>query len=498
MKKYLSHILYFITILFFASVIFLPAVYVLGYAVGGKLTVSPELARALAVSFAVAVIVTAVDVVFGVAFAWVFVRTKSRLKSWMDNLIDLPLIVPTAALGLSVYLFWGEFWNLGKGMLMIILLHIIFTLPYVVRSVAAAMEQISETYHEASSTLGAYTFSMFRTIDFPLFKDGLVVGAVLAFTRSLSETGATLMVASAATMSAPVLVVSLKDRGNISEAAVASVVLIISAMAILLVAKFLTRRKHFNFESAYPVTEKYLGTLAHLRNYALVIFLAVFIVIPTFYIILYNFLNFRPTFSPLILTSFLVSFGIAFFVTIVGLVFAIPMAYFIARTKDMRWGNLLESLHEVVLLVPTSALGVSLGLFWRNFHADELFILALSHLSFTFPLMVKPLVASVKNIDYRLEEAAYSLGATRLKVLRSILFPLMFPALVAGSIMVFMRSLSETGATLAVSHDIKTVSVLIVELVKKGQLSEAGFISFLLFVMALVFLIALKNTKKSA
>lgn len=494
-KKYFSYLIYFATFLFFIVIIFLPAVYVLSFAFGGKLTVSGELFNVLKISFLVAFIVTIVNLFFGIAFAWVFVNTKSKYKVWMDNLIDLPLVVPTAALGLSVFLFWGEYWHIGKGLILIILLHIIFTIPYMIRSVAAAVEQINKTYNEAGTTLGASPFSLFRTIDFPLFKDGVITGAVLTFTRSLSETGATMMVASVATMTAPVFIVNLKHSGDIPQAAVASIILILSALAVLVLAKFLTRKKHFNFEAAYPRFEKSLSNLYKVRNFVLGVFLFIIIIIPTFYIIFYNFLNFNPIFNLQIIESFFISFGIAFTVTSLGLVFAIPMAYFIARSKNIKLASLFENMHDIVLLVPTSALGFSLAMFWGKLNFNELFILILAHLSFTFPLLVKPITAAIKNVDFRIEESALCLGASHWKVLTSILFPLILPAIIAGSIMAFMRSLSETGATLAVSNNVKTISVLIVDLVKKDQIPEAGFICFILFMIAFAFLIMLKRTK---
>ena len=495
-KKQFLNIIYAATLLFFVCVIFLPAIYVLTYAVGGEFVVSEKLLNALAISFFIAFVVMIIDLLIGIPMAWVLVKSKSKYKILLDNIVDLPLIVPTAALGLSVYLFWGEFWQLGRGITLIILLHIIFTIPYMIRSVAAAIEQIDETYNEAASALGAYPVTVFRTIDLPLFKDGVITGSVLAFTRSLSETGATMMVAGAASMTAPVFIVELKRSGNIPQAAVASIILIILSLAILIIAKILTRKRHFKFKVVYFDLEKRLSGLSQIRNYFLAAFLSVIIIIPTFYIIFYNFLNFNPIFNSVILQSFLVSFGIAFFVTVVGLIFAVPMAYFIARSKNEKLSALFENLHDVVLLVPTSALGVSLALFWSRLNFSEIFILALSHLSFTFPLLVKPITAAIKNVDREIEEAAAGLGAKRKKVLTSILLPLIMPAIVAGSIMAFMRSLSETGATLAVSKDIKTVSVLIVDLVKNNQISEAGFLCAVLFAIGFVFLIALKKTKK--
>ncbi len=77
----------------------------------------------------------------------------------------------------------------------------------------------------------------------------------------------------------------------------------------------------------------------------------------------------------------------------------------------------------------------------------------------------------------------------------TILLPLVKPAIIAGSIMAFMRSLSETGATLAVTDKIKTIPVLIVELVKQNELNQAAFACTVLFVIAFLFLIILKHNK---
>lgn len=493
-EKYISSLVYLATVIFFVFIIFIPSVYVLLFAFQGEFVISDALLRALLISFFVSITVTIINLVFGTSFAWIFVKMDKKYKNWFDTLIDLPLIVPTAALGLSVYLFWGEFWSVGKGITLIILLHVIFTLPYMVRSISASLEQINVTLNEAASTLGASKMTIFRTIDLPLFKDGIVVGSVLTFTRSLSETGATMMVASAITMTAPVYVVNLKQAGNIPEASVASIVLILSALIVLFIAKFLTRKKHFNFSTFYPDFEYRLSSLGKYRDSISAVFMILFIIFPTFYIIFYNFINFSPIFNLYAFESFIISFGIASMVTIVGIVFAIPMAYFIARTRNTRLSLLFENMHDIVLLVPTSALGFSLGLFWNKLNINEFFVLFLSHLSFTFPLLVKPITASIKNIEYSIEESAMVLGANNMKILTSILFPLIMPAVLAGSIMAFMRSLSETGATLAVSRNIKTVSILIVDYVNQGRIYEAGFICFILFVISFAFLLLLRRT----
>lgn len=60
-----------------------------------------------------------------------------------------------------------------------------------------------------------------------------------------------------------------------------------------------------------------------------------------------------------------------------------------------------------------------------------------------------------------------------------------------------MRSLSETGATLAVTGKIKTIPILIVEFVERGEFNQAAFACVVLFIIAFAFLIILKHNKFS-
>jgi len=159
-------------------------------------------------------------------------------------------------------------------------------------------------------------------------------------------------------------------------------------------------------------------------------------------------------------------------------------------------GGILDTLNDVVLLVPTSALGLSLSLFWtQQFHLNEFLTITLAHLSFTFPLMVKPITAALSGVDENLLDASRTLGANPLKTFKNITLPLITPGIIAGVIMTFMRSLSETGATMSVSEDIKTIPVLLVELFKKDILSEEAILAcILLFALSFIFLLILKKT----
>lgn len=487
--------------IFFIFIIFLPAVFILLSIFNGGAVFNLQIFRAVWNSFLIGLIVLLIDIVFGLPLAWMLSRSNSKFAYLVDSLIDLSLVMPTAALGFSIYLYWGEKNGLawlfglgggliGRGMIMIILLHVVFTLPYVIRSISASVLQIKHSYEEAAATLGACPFTLFRTISLPLLRDGVINGSVLAFTRSLSETGATMMVAGLVN-TAPVLVVGLKNAGELPQAIGLSVILIVSAILVLIGAKALLGQKTISFEKVYPNWERRAEKLIIPRNVLISLFFIFIIFLPTIFIVFYSFTNGGFLLNNTILESVIISFGLAFVVTIINLIFALPLAYFIARTEN--WlSRVLDSMNDVVLLVPTSALGLSLVFFWKNFLSFEYMILILTHLSFSFPLLLKPLVAAFRDIPLDMEEAAYSLGANSVQVLKTILFPLIVPAVVAGSIMAFMRSLSETGATLAVSDQIRTVPVLIMNLVENSEFSQAAFISSLLFGATLVLLIILK------
>ncbi|OGY41429.1 MAG: hypothetical protein A2Y82_00730 [Candidatus Buchananbacteria bacterium RBG_13_36_9] len=504
--KNLANLGFGLAIVFFLAIIFLPAVFILSYFFKAKDFFTPEVIKAILASFEIGLLVTFINLVFGLPLAWLIARSKAKIVKILDNLIDLSLVVPTAALGFSIYLYWGSQYGLGRlfgleaglfsqGPILIILLHVVFTLPYMIRSIAAAIVEIEPAYEQAALTLGANRFTIFRSISLPLFKDGIIGGSILTFTRSLSETGATMMVAGLFA-TAPILIVGFKQAGQMPQAAGVSIVMILAAIIILFLSKLLLGQKSFKMERVYPKLEKSLLKLKTLKNIILGLFFVLIIFIPTIYIIVFNLANLQLLFSSVLIKSLVVSFVLAFIVTIINLFFSAPIAYLIARNK-FGLGYFLDSLNEVVLLVPTTALGLSLVLFWQYFFTHEFIILILAHLSFSFPLLVKPLIAAFKNIPVSLEEAAYSLGANKKQMFITILLPIIRPALIAGSIMAFMRSLSETGATLAVAANIKTIPVLIVDFVNQNELGQAAFASAILLIIAFIFLMILKSNKFS-
>jgi thiamine transport system permease protein len=152
----------------------------------------------------IALLIATLDVIAGIPMAWLITRGKSRWLNVLDTLADIPFIVPTAALGYSLLLFWSNpegisslFGNslVSPGWLLVALLHFTFSYPVVVRVVVGALLDYKKEYEQASRTLGAPPITAARTVTFPILRPSLIAAFILAFSRSISETGATLLVA---------------------------------------------------------------------------------------------------------------------------------------------------------------------------------------------------------------------------------------------------------------------------------------------------------------
>lgn len=518
-------------IAFFLFFIILPTVFILSYAVTDWSDIQEFVLNdpatmdliigAVVVSFEIAAIVTIIDFVAGLPLAWMMARKEFRGKQFLDTLIDMPLAVPTAALGFSAAIFWAATPNpppfslaaISSPMVLIILLHVVFSYSYMVRSLTAILGGIDETYETAGRTLGASRLTAVRTITLPLFRAGLVTGAILCFARSLSETGGTII--ALATLygrrmvegdfhTGPTLIglwkdASVSDPSLLPALSFVSILLIILALMLLLVLKLVIMKVRLPMRKVWPTPEKLLsrGLFPKLKDSSAVLFLFLIVLVPSFFIFTYV-LTGTPAqadWGPFA-DALLISFLVASVVTLIDLVTGIPLALYIAKNRSGKLAQLLDVLVNVPLIVPTAALGFSLGLFWSNFDPNAsvpIVLIILAHIAFTYPLVVRNVVGAVEGIDPAFEETARTLGAKPLQSFRRVLFPMIKGSILAGAIMAFTRSLGETGATLAVVANANTAPVYIVNLVNQQSYYLAAMACIILIIISYVFMLLLRR-----
>jgi len=211
--------------------------------------------------------------------------------------------------------------------------------------------------------------------------------------------------------------------------------------------------------------------------------------------------------SPAEWTAVLLSLRIALVATAFALPFGIAIGWLLARKEF--WGKtLLDGLVYLPLVLPPVVTGYLLLIsFGRKgpigaFLADHFGIVfsfrwtgaALSCGIMGFPLMVRPIRLALEAIDRRLEEAAGTLGASRVLVFLTITLPLALPGIIAGAVLCFARALGEFGATITFVSNIpgetQTISAAIYTLMQiPGGDAAAGRLVLFAIILALAALV---------
>jgi len=500
-KKPIKNTLYISAIIFFFAIILIPPIIGIFTKVGSLQNAFeyPEFLStslgAIANSFIIGLIVASLDLLAGLPLAWIITRGKSKWLSVLDTMADIPFIVPTAALGYSLLLFWNQSSGISglfgsslvsTGWMLVMFLHFTFSFPVVVRVLVGSLLDYKMEYERASRTLGAPPLTASRTVTFPIVKPSLIAAFTLALARSLSETGATFIVAAGVFLNGPVFIQTVSNEfkaGLIPQATYegatvfASLILIAISLSIFALIRILGQKLKLPFGHGLPNFEKKLSykKAAWTRNgITLFVFLfiillpSLFVAFPAFQAIITG-NNFIDVFTGTGIwasywESLFLSYGIGAIVTIIGIATGLPIAILISRKTFGKLPSvIIDTLINVPIIVPSVALGISLKFFWSSVSGiPEILLLIFAHLSITYPYFVRSMSAAMERIPLDMEEASKTLGAKPFTVFRSIVWPLTKYSILSGAIIVFTRSVSETGATLAVASELQTAPVLIV------------------------------------
>jgi putative spermidine/putrescine transport system permease protein len=156
-------------------------------------------------SFAVALITLAVTLIVGVPAAYALHVRGGRLARAVEEIITLPLAIPGLAIALALLLAYGGFSDFRRSSLFIVAGHVVFTLPFMVRSVIAVFALIDvKTLDESASSLGASAWRRFCDVIVPNAVPGILAGSLMVVTLSLGEFNLTWMLHTPLTKTLPV------------------------------------------------------------------------------------------------------------------------------------------------------------------------------------------------------------------------------------------------------------------------------------------------------
>ncbi len=191
-----------------------------------------------------------------VAVGWLLARRSFRGKPLLETVVMLPLVLPPVAIGLLLLQLLGRDRPLGRlfdaaGVEVVftwkavVLAMAVMSLPLMVLTIRAGIEQVDRRYEAMAATLGAGPFRVFSTITLPLARGSVLAGALLGFARALGEFGATIVVAGGIpgqTQTLAVAIFNLTEAGREADASVLMVVSVAVAFGVLATANALLRK----------------------------------------------------------------------------------------------------------------------------------------------------------------------------------------------------------------------------------------------------------------
>ena len=161
--------------------------------------------KTIFLSIGIALATLAVTLLIGVPAAYVLARRQNRYTRWMEELLVLPVAVPGLATALALILLYGQFRGFRISWSFILVGHVLFTLPFMVRSVLAVMGAIDlKTLEDAAASLGASFTQRFFHVILPNCRQGILAGALMVVTLSMGEFNITWMLHTPLTMTLPV------------------------------------------------------------------------------------------------------------------------------------------------------------------------------------------------------------------------------------------------------------------------------------------------------
>lgn len=156
-------------------------------------------------SLVIAVACLAVTLVLGVPTAYVLARRQGRLARMIEEAITLPLAIPGLAIALALLITYGGWRDFRASWLFILTGHVLYTLPFMVRSVLAVLSSADfRSLEEGAASLGANFWQRFFGVVVPNCRAGILAGSLMVVTLSVGEFNLTWMLHTPLTKTLPV------------------------------------------------------------------------------------------------------------------------------------------------------------------------------------------------------------------------------------------------------------------------------------------------------
>jgi len=218
--------------------------------------------------------------------------------------------------------------------------------------------------------------------------------------------------------------------------------------------------------------------------------------------------------TPRVLASLRLSFGMALFAAVIDSVFGFIVAWVLVRYRFPGRG-LLDAIIDLPFALPTAVAGIALStLYAPNGWLGSLLIPYGIRIAYTpwgvllamvfigLPFSVRTLEPVLREVGHELEEAAATLGATRVQTITKVVIPMLLPALLTGAAMAFARGVGEYGSIIFIAGNIPAVSeiapLLIVTKLEQYDYAGAAAIGVVMLTASFIMLLAINGLQSWA
>lgn len=214
---------------------------------------NPRVVASYRLTFGASLVGALINAFFGFIVAWTLVRYTFPGKKIIDALVDLPFALPTAVSGIALTAIYSSNGWVGRYLeplgikaaytpLGVTIALTFIGLPFVVRTLQPALEELDPATEEAARSLGASRVQTFLRVILPAVFPALLTGFALSFARALGEYGSVVFISGNMPMFTeitPLLIIAKLEQYDYAGATAIATVMLLASFAILLVINFL-------------------------------------------------------------------------------------------------------------------------------------------------------------------------------------------------------------------------------------------------------------------
>lgn len=405
----------------------------------------------------VLVILCSMSAPFIGAYSWIMLLGRSGvITKFIESII--PIRMP------NIYGF--------NGILLVLSLQLF---PLVFLYVSGALKNIDNSLLEASENMGCSGFKRFFTIVIPLCMPTIIAAALMVFMRAFADFGTPLLIGEGY-QTFPVIIYNsyfAETGGDHNFGAAISVIAIIITAIIFLIQKYINGKFTFTMSALHSIERKeFHGIHSFLVNlYSWFVVALAFL--PQVYVIYTSFLktsgkiflkgysldSYRYAFSHLkkaIPNTFIIG-GLALVIIIV---LAILIAYLVVRRNNIL-NKIIDTISMVPYIIPGSVVGIALVMAFNKkpfVLTGTMIIMVIALVIRRIPYTIRSSTATLQQISISVEEAAISLGSSKLKAFFKITVPMMANGILSGAIMSWVTIITEL-STAIILYNLNTITL---------------------------------------